>query len=61
MDAAANFVHNPKMTILQNRSARADRYGNLVKDLAVLECTSRHPRPELFSVIPKGDLIRPKK
>jgi hypothetical protein len=61
MDSAAVFVHNPKMTILQNRTGRADRYGNIVRDLAVLECTVRHPRPELFSVMPKGDAIRPKK
>jgi hypothetical protein len=61
MDAAAVFVHNPKMTIIQNRTGRADRYGNMVKDLAVLECTSRHPRPELFSVMPKGDVIKPQK
>jgi hypothetical protein len=61
MNSAAVFVHNPKMTSLQNPTARADRYGNLVKDLAVLECTARHPRPELFSVIPKGDVMKPKK
>jgi len=61
MDAAASFVHNPAMTILQNRTGRADRYGNIVWDLAVLECTARHPRPELFSVMPKGDVHKPKK
>jgi hypothetical protein len=61
MGSAAVFAHNPKMTILQNRTGRADRYGNIVRDLAVLECTVRHPRPELFSVMPKGDAIRPKK
>jgi len=61
MDAAAVFVHSPKMTLLQNQVGRADRYGNTVKDLAVFECTARHPRPELFSVMPKGDMIKPKK
>ena len=61
MDAAAGFVHNPAMTILQNRTGRTDRYGNVVRDLAVLECTARHPRPELFSVMPKGDVNKPKK
>jgi hypothetical protein len=61
MDAAASFVHNPTMTILQNRTGRADRYGNIVRDLAVLECTARHPRPELFSVMPKGDMNKPQR
>jgi hypothetical protein len=32
----------------------------VVKDLAVLECTAHHPRPELFSVMPKGDKNKPK-
>jgi hypothetical protein len=59
MDAAAIFVHHPINTTLQNRSGRVDRYGNLVKDLAVFECSARHPRPELFSVMPKGDVNKP--
>jgi hypothetical protein len=50
-----------KMTAMENPNLRADRYGNKVKDRAVFECTARHPRPELFSVIPKGDLIKPLK
>lgn len=49
----------PKMTALVNRTLRQDRYGNNVRDHAVLECTNRHPYPELFSVIPKGDAIKP--
>jgi hypothetical protein len=59
MDAAAVFVHHPINTILQNRSGRADCYGNLVKDLAIFECSARHPRPELFSAMPKGDGHKP--
>jgi len=47
-------------TVLQDPRSRADRYGNMVMDLAVLECTAHHPRPELFSVIPKGDKNKPK-
>ena len=35
--------------------AAADRYGNAVQDRAIFECSARHPRPELFSVVPKGD------
>jgi hypothetical protein len=48
------------MTAIRNPHARDDRYGNKVRDMAVFECTTRFPYPELFSVIPKGDVIRPK-
>jgi hypothetical protein len=61
MDETAIAIHNPARTIIHNRRGRPDRYGNIVKDLAVLECTGRYPRPELFSVMPKGDFIKPKK
>jgi hypothetical protein len=27
----------------------------------VLECSARYPRPELFSVVPKGDANKPNK
>ena len=47
------------MTSIQNQNGRADRYGNQVRDQAVFECTARYPRAELFSVIPKGDSIKP--
>jgi L-fucose mutarotase/ribose pyranase (RbsD/FucU family) len=50
-----------KMTAMENPDLREDRYGNKVRDRAVFECTVRHPRPELFSVIPRGDLIKPQK
>ena len=50
-----------KMTAMENPNRRADRYGNKVRDRAVFECTARYPRPELFSVIPRGDLIKPQK
>ena len=48
-------------TALENPNRRIDRYGNAVSDRAVLECTKWHPWSELFSVIPVGDAIRPKK
>jgi hypothetical protein len=49
------------MTTMQNPNPRADRYGNTqIKDQAVFECTGKYPRPELFSVIPKGDKNKPK-
>jgi hypothetical protein len=50
-----------KMSGMQNPQPRQDRYGNTVRDLVVFECSARHPRPELFSVAPKGDRIRPSK
>jgi hypothetical protein len=44
-----------KLTALRSRQQRTDRKGALVVDEAVFECTVRHPRAELFSVIPRGD------
>lgn len=51
----------PHGTVLVNPNPRADGYGNHVNDNAVLELTTRKPRAELFSVIPKGDANKPKK
>jgi len=68
IDQILNAMHSDslvldtsKMTAVENPNLRADRYGNKVRDRAVFECTARHPRPELFSVIPRGDLIKPQK
>jgi len=47
------------MTGLQNPVIRKDRLGNYVNDRAILECTKYRPNPELFSVQPKGDWIKP--
>jgi hypothetical protein len=49
------------MTNMRSTIRRADGYGNLVYDQAVFELTTRKPRAELFSVIPKGDKNKPKK
>lgn len=49
-----------KMTALRNKTPRSDRYGNQVRDEAVLELTQRRPKAELYSVIPKGDKNSPK-
>jgi hypothetical protein len=57
--ASVMFV-NPKMTALESPHGRPDGYGNTVHDRAVFECTQRKPRAELFSVIPKGDSVKPK-
>lgn len=60
MDENAVVIATPKMTAMKNLSPRRDRYGNAVCDMVIFECTARHPRPELFSVIPKGDAKKPK-
>lgn len=49
------------MTGLHNPVTRKDRLGNYVNDRAILECTKYRPNPELFSVQPKGDWIKPAK
>ena len=49
-----------KMTSLLSPRLRADGYGRMVRDQAVLELTARKPRVEVFSVIPKGDGLIPK-
>jgi len=61
MSEAAVVLDLEHMTAMENPVGRADAYGNLVRDRVVFECTARHPRPELFSVIPKGDRIKPPK
>ena len=61
LDVASVVLKSGKMTAMENPNPRADRYGNRVKDRAVFECSARHPRPELFSVVPKGDLRKPAK
>jgi hypothetical protein len=59
MDADSVIRTTPKMTVLQSIRDTKDGYGNTVRDEAVLECTGRYPHPELYSVIPKGDAIKP--
>ena len=48
-----------RMTAMERTEPREDHYGNKVRDRAIFECTSRHPRPELFSVVPRGDRNKP--
>jgi len=59
MDCDAEVLRTQKMTAMENPNPRADRYGNRVTDRVIFECSTRHPRPELFSVQPKGDFIKP--
>lgn len=50
-----------RMTAIQSITPRNDGYGNLVTDRAIFELTTKKPRAELFSVIPKGDNNKPPK
>jgi hypothetical protein len=54
-------VINGKMSAIKNPTERADRYGNQVRDEVVFECSTKHPRAELFSVVARGDKIKPAK
>jgi hypothetical protein len=55
MDSRSVFIPTSRAATIQNHQKRVDCYGNTVQDMAVFECTAKHPRPELFSVIAKGD------
>jgi len=57
----AEVIANEYMTAIRNPTERLDRLGNLVHDEAVLECSRYRPNPDLYSVIPKGDKIKPQK
>lgn len=52
---------NRGRTGLKSIVARDDGYGNQVIDVAAFELMARKPRAELYSVIPTGDKIKPKK
>ncbi|MBP5790559.1 MAG: hypothetical protein J6W29_10065 [Neisseriaceae bacterium] len=54
-------VMSNRMTAIENQQPRNDGYGNQVIDRAIFELTSKKPRAELFSVIPKNDWHKPKK
>ena len=61
MSERSEVIANEYMTAIKNPVARADRLGNLVHDEAILECSKYRPNPDIFSVMPKGDKIKPKK
>jgi len=61
MEPVSVVLESLKMTGMENPNQRSDRYGNQVNDRVVFECTGRYPRPELYSVIPKGDRNKPRK
>ncbi|RLK29119.1 hypothetical protein C7417_5496 [Cupriavidus plantarum] len=56
LDTSAVVQASSKMTTVRSVVPREDGYGNTVQDMAILELTSRKPRAELYSVIPKGDV-----
>ena len=60
-DTAVMRPSAPMMSAMLTTTKREDGYGNWVRDKAVFECMDRHPRPELYSVMPKGDEIKPKR
>jgi hypothetical protein len=59
LDEASIFHVNPR-TALVSSTTRDDGYGNSVQDQGIFECSVRYPKPELQSVIPKGDHIKPR-
>lgn len=61
LSANSQVIMAHRMTAIQNQTPRHDGYGNLVIDRAIFELTSKKPRAELFSVIPKGDNNKPPK
>ena len=61
LDEGSEVIANDYMTAIKNPVARADRLGNLVHDEAILECSKYRPNPDIFSVMPKGDKIKPQK
>lgn len=48
-------------TALQNPNKRADKYGNMVSDRIIFECSTCRPWIQLWSVIPIGDKNKPPK
>jgi hypothetical protein len=55
LSATCKYIPTQKMTVLQNPTPRESGYGCWVKDELTLECSTRHPRSELYSVVPRGD------
>ncbi|NWA01268.1 hypothetical protein [Pseudomonas gingeri] len=54
-------VASPRMTAIKSTQLRLDGYGNEVTDEAIFELTARKPKAELYSIVPKGDRIKPKR
>ena len=61
MSEESVVIANRHMNAIRNPVARADRLGNLVHDEAILECSRYRSYPDIFSVMPNGDRIKPEK
>jgi hypothetical protein len=61
LSEGAEVIANDYMTAIRNPIARIDRLGDKINDEAILECSKYRPNPDVFSVIPKGDKIKPQK
>ena len=61
LSEGSEVIANEFMTAIRNPVGRKDRFGNQIFDEAILECSRYRPNPDIFSVIPKGDKIKPQK
>ncbi|MDR8526219.1 hypothetical protein [Shewanella fidelis] len=59
LDESSIIPKSSRQTLIRSIKPRDDGYGNKVTDTGVLELTSRKPKAELYSVIPKGDTVKP--
>jgi hypothetical protein len=53
--ATCRYIPTQKMTVLRNPASRESGYGCRVRDELTLECSTKFPRAELFSVVLRGD------
>jgi hypothetical protein len=53
LEATVHYTGGP--TSLRSVKTRQGQGGTLIRDEVVFECTSKYPKAELFSVIPRGD------
>lgn len=52
----SRFLPTTRATLIQDPIGRRNLFGEWVRDEAVLECSAKYPKPELLSVIPKGEI-----
>jgi hypothetical protein len=52
----SRYIPTHRATLIQDPKGRTNSFGEFVRDEAVLECSAKYPRPELLSVIPKGEM-----
>lgn len=55
MDAKSVPFESETMSAIRNETPRVDRFGNQVIDTIVFRCAGKS-KPELYSVIPRGDV-----